>query len=545
MNETIQTPEEIEAYTERLKNQAKYCIPPAETVQTEKLFTICLDTVNFIDKPKGNQVGKIKQRLANGVTKITLVQFIESVKHGCTYVPAEVTGEQISDNWKSKQIFCVDIDNKTDPKSNDYMLPKKALNICQANNIKPFFLYHTFSSTEELQKYRICFVLDKLVTNKNEREVIITPLINLFKPVSDSVCKDAARLFFAGRKDCSIYENLQAVISKDTIIKISQEQQALPAPELSEHHSKGFKTEYANQTYNFDWAKEFKANPDQLLLCIDPAEISYNEWISVTASYKVACGSFEFWKNWNISGNTWNEKADTKTWKKLSGKDITEGTLKFFAQQKQKGKDYMDSLRYSMEQAKQEYKQNKKKMQSSKLPSYIYTKENARGEIKYKISCPLLADYIRRNRHYIFVRNEAFDTVRCYLYSDGCYRLITDEELKGYIKSYITDFNITILEMKDVNEVFHDLITDRNFVNESLLNSDELIINFQNGLLYLDKMELRPHTPDILSTIQIPCNWNPNAVNSPIFDSFLDTFTDNNKDKKISFYNIWEQFYPI
>jgi len=63
--------------------------------------------------------------------------------------------------------------------------------------------------------------------------------------------------------------------------------------------------------------------------------------------------------------------------------------------------------------------------------------------------------------------------------------------------------------MRDVTEVFNDLMSDRRFVKEDKLNADENIINFQNGLLYLDTLELKEHSPKIYSTIQIPCNWNP------------------------------------
>lgn len=361
-DETISQPDEI---TARLVNLAKYCTPPPEFLertekpaQIEKTFIVVFDTVGYTNKPKGNQVGGIKQRLANGITQITLKDFIKSVKRGCTFVPAEVNGEQVSENWKSQQIFCVDIDNKTDPKSPDYMLPQKALDICRTNNINPFFLYHTFSSTQEVEKYRICFVLDRLITDTSEREKIITTLIDLFKPVSDPACKDPARLFFAGRAECSIFEDLQAVTSANTILEISKKKQALSSPELPEKIlSKGFKTDYSSQAHNLDWAKEFEADPDQLLLFIDPVALSYDEWVKVSASYKVACnGSFELWRDWNISSSKWNEKTDTKTWKSLDGKGITEGTLKFFAQQTSAGRQYMNNLRQGMEQAKQDYK---------------------------------------------------------------------------------------------------------------------------------------------------------------------------------------------
>ncbi|MGN1412436.1 MAG: BRO family protein [Oscillospiraceae bacterium] len=55
-----------------------------------------------------------------------------------------------------------------------------------------------------------------------------------------------------------------------------------------------------------------------------------------------------------------------------------------------------------------------------------------------KISAPLLAEYIRTHSNYIFVRNDALEGVTRYWYKNGVYKLISDDELKGHIKSYIT-----------------------------------------------------------------------------------------------------------
>lgn len=162
------------------------------------------------------------------------------------------------------------------------------------------------------------------------------------------------------------------------------------------------------------------------------------------------------------------------------------------------------------------------------LPYYFY--ENKKGEIC--VSASMLAEYIRKNSHYIFVRNQATEGVNRFWYKHGCYCPVSDDELKGYIKTFITKYNVSLLKMRDVYEVFNDLITDLQFVKGEQLNDNENIINFQNGLLFLDTMELKPHTPDIYSTIQIPCNWNPGAISSPIFDDFLDTLTEGSEEKK-------------
>lgn len=76
------------------------------------------------------------------------------------------------------------------------------------------------------------------------------------------------------------------------------------------------------------------------------------------------------------------------------------------------------------------------------------------------------------------------------------------------------------------------ILTDLNYTPQDALNADGSVINFQNGLLKIsgDHLELLPHSPSVLSTIQIPCNWLNESKPTPIFDSYLSTLTDGNEE---------------
>ena len=106
----------------------------------------------------------------------------------------------------------------------------------------------------------------------------------------------------------------------------------------------------------------------------------------------------------------------------------------------------------------------------------------------------------------MFVIDETNSAVMRYWYKDGYYRLFNDDMIKGIIKGHITSFNEEILKMNDVKEVFNDLITDLKTISQDNLNTDENIINLQNGILNLKSTQLLPHSPKYYSTIQIPCN---------------------------------------
>ena len=163
-----------------------------------------------------------------------------------------------------------------------------------------------------------------------------------------------------------------------------------------------------------------------------------------------------------------------------------------------------------------------------KFPEFIGFKKDG----KLCIICPKLAEHFRKNQYMLSVRDGVKGTVQRYLYENGCYRLYADEMIKGIIKSYIEAFDPNLLKMRDVNEVFQQLATDLNFVRSDQLNTNEHLINFQNGLLDIRTLELFKHDPSVVSTIQIPCDWKGCEVPTPVFDAFMDRLLDGKEAEK-------------
>lgn len=161
----------------------------------------------------------------------------------------------------------------------------------------------------------------------------------------------------------------------------------------------------------------------------------------------------------------------------------------------------------------------------SPMPDFVGYRRN-----KPYIICPKLAEFFRSNYHLISVRDGGKSSVNRYLYRDGCYKIIADDMLKGVIKSIIMETDSCLLQMRDVNEVFQQIITDLNFLTNSQLNTEENLINFKNGLLDVNTMELLPHDPEIISTIQLPCDWTGYSAPTPVFDSFMETLLDNDSE---------------
>ena len=152
------------------------------------------------------------------------------------------------------------------------------------------------------------------------------------------------------------------------------------------------------------------------------------------------------------------------------------------------------------------------------------------GLKRLTVDATKLAIYVRNHLRFILVQDSLRDTRTKYVYEDGVYRLCSDECFKGYIKRFIEDYNPALVRMSDVNEAFSNLSTGLEAIPYDQLNADEDIINFRNGLLHLSTMKLTPHDPDVLSTIQLDCEWSGVKTPTPVFDQYMRTLTDNNRD---------------
>lgn len=171
---------------------------------------------------------------------------------------------------------------------------------------------------------------------------------------------------------------------------------------------------------------------------------------------------------------------------------------------------------------------DRKQEKSKKIPPFIKINENGVA----RVSAPLLAKYARENLHYLLVRGDGTQAVMKYFYKDGVYVLYDTAMMQGVIKDIIADYDEELVKMSIIKEVVSLLLSDLDYTSQESLNQDEDIINFQNGLLKIseDQMELIPHTPEVLSTVQIPCCWKEETVPTPVFDQYMATLTSGNKE---------------
>lgn len=146
--------------------------------------------------------------------------------------------------------------------------------------------------------------------------------------------------------------------------------------------------------------------------------------------------------------------------------------------------------------------------------------------------------YFQTHERYFWAANEAMDGVRRYFYNPqrGVYELLTDDRIKGRIKSYITKAEPTAVKVRDVNEVYNNLITDECRQPDSTLDSTENLVNFQNGLFDLITWSIYPHQPSVISTVQIPLTFDPSRAytldDAPTFRNYLHDLTEGDAQKQ-------------
>ena len=119
------------------------------------------------------------------------------------------------------------------------------------------------------------------------------------------------------------------------------------------------------------------------------------------------------------------------------------------------------------------------------------------------------------------VEHAGKDRPDIFIYTDGIYTPMSWSQLRGYVKGFMPP---ELRIKRNVDDVVFELETERS-CSIDIFNSDEDIVNFNNGLFHLSTGELTPHTSEILSTVRIPCNYDSTLTlekDAPTFSQFLD-----------------------
>jgi hypothetical protein len=154
-------------------------------------FTIMHHNESYSHKPAGYEVGYIQNNMKPVIVNIQRLNNI--VGSGQTWKPAHINGTKNKD-FVSQQVFALDFDNKK-----TIITLAEAITKSASLGMRPNIAYYTFSHTEESPRFRLVFIIDEPVKEKNMADKIRMAMEVLFTGC-DISCKDATRLFFGTDK---------------------------------------------------------------------------------------------------------------------------------------------------------------------------------------------------------------------------------------------------------------------------------------------------------------------------------------------------------
>lgn len=139
---------------------------------------------------------------------------------------------------------------------------------------------------------------------------------------------------------------------------------------------------------------------------------------------------------------------------------------------------------------------------------------------KLKINANVFAQYILKRINLILYSDNSV-----YVYDKkSYYRVISDSLLKKICREILHEAKAGIWNRSWESEYFEALKREMPYIE--LLNPNEDFINLSNGMLNIYTRELVEHSPNYLSSIQIPIEYNKEAK-CPFFNAFVLDIFDN------------------
>lgn len=164
-----------------------------------------LSNISNKEKPHQYMVKKISNTILNNLREMSMQEFAEELAvNGKTVVLAELSENKLSKMTKiiGQELVMLDFDNKDE--NNLYTIEDLEADTFMQENAS--FIYKTFSDLfSEVDKFRVVFHLDKLVTENQEIEQIYQALFKKY-PQADSSVGQTSRLFFGSNSGYEVID---------------------------------------------------------------------------------------------------------------------------------------------------------------------------------------------------------------------------------------------------------------------------------------------------------------------------------------------------
>ncbi len=491
-----------------------------------KKVKIMVDKTPFKEKPTSKDVSLIQNRLKDisTINDITLNDLINYISLGYTIRPAVLKSGATENDFVQQEIIFVDVDNKKD--SEKIISIEEILDIFKSYSLKPCFYYETFSSTKDVPRYRVIFILDKPIVYKDKMNKLLD-IINNLVPNTDTSCATVSKLFYGttGKEKITVVD-LAATVKEDEIIDIAKNYSSKEDYTSEEKINQLIK--------NFDLLNYIMQDTNKIretskYIAFDECPIcSHNDCLRY---YKDTNSFYCFGSNGQLGGSIIEYLMATKNLtKKESIKYFKESILNMPEEIKDDDLDPDKKRLYYEDKIREQVKSAKEDLPIPIDIDWVFCYLST-GYIKTKINGAKLAKFILANLKYFYISTTTEDKVPKYFYESGVYKNYTDNKIKKIIKYYIPT---EICKYRDIMEVFNLMGTEAKYVSINELNTYENLINFKNGILDLKENRLIPHSPKYLITIQLPIDYKE-YVEKPknsYFDNFLEVLTNGDKEQQ-------------
>ena len=152
---------------------------------------ILLDKEQYNHKPQDKEITILTKRLPQNRLSIEIKDLADAVSSGRTW-KASVMSDTTNDSFVSSQIVALDVDNKDSYTSIEDFL---ALN----HKYKPYFIYETFSSTKERERFRVIYVFDKVITDYDTMNALYEEIWAQYPTVDIDRTVRPAKILFGGK----------------------------------------------------------------------------------------------------------------------------------------------------------------------------------------------------------------------------------------------------------------------------------------------------------------------------------------------------------
>ena len=209
------------------------------------------DAIRYKQKPNSSDIANIQMRLKNmNQIQLTIDELKNTIERGSSFYLAQFkeNGSVSIDNTLGTEYIGIDCDNKE-----QIITLEEVIDLIKSEfNATPILSYFTFSSTKELQKYRLIYQLDRFIDAANFKKLYNSLILTLNKKyeIIDVQASNCNRLWSGTNKAATVYDdsipfNTSEIISR--LPKISEKKKA-PKKDI-DTSCYNFKGMYINKQY--------------------------------------------------------------------------------------------------------------------------------------------------------------------------------------------------------------------------------------------------------------------------------------------------------